>query len=140
MWDQPLVIVALATFVVGGVGTAGGLAWRFSRVEKAIIEQIVRTKEEIEEKLADERRQFDLVLDRTRRDFGETAAALRTKIQEVELFTRDTFMRRDSFYEVARQQQIENKSAWDRIEKRLERMELKIDSKPGTATVLPGGS
>ena len=61
--------------------------------------------------------------------FGETVAALREKIREVELFNRDTFLRRDEFYKVTAQNSEALKSMGEKIEARLERMEAKIDAK-----------
>ena len=66
---------------------------------------------------------------RIRREFGETTQAVRTKIVEIELFSRDTFMRRDSGYKMQEALQSEVRGLGEEIKNRLERMENKIDTK-----------
>jgi hypothetical protein len=66
---------------------------------------------------------------RASHDVGETIAAIREKIREVELFNRDTFLRRDELYKVTAQNSEALKSVGEKIEARLERMEAKIDAK-----------
>src|SRR4051812_4071860 len=83
-----------ALLVVGGlivnlVSTAIIGTWKLSRVELALREAIAKAE-----------RETDTRIEHRVREFGETILAIRQKITEVELFCRDTFMRRDSFYKV----------------------------------------
>lgn len=109
--------------VVGGlifnlVSTAIIGTWKLSRVELSLRETISKAEKET-----------DALIERRVNQFGDTIAALRQKINDVELNSEKTFMRRDSFIKV--QDTIENsmRSFVDRIEGRLERMENKIDTK-----------
>lgn len=77
----------------------------------------------IEEHQKDDIDQFAMM----RREVGETFAALRTKVQEVELFSRDTFMRRDSAGKMQDALQSDFRSLGEKIDNRLERMEAKFD-------------
>jgi len=76
-------MVALAINIL--VVLVGG-AWKLGRVELALREAIAHSEQEVEARI-----------DRNSREFGEVASALRAKITEVELYTRDNFIRRDAF-------------------------------------------
>lgn len=73
--------------------------------------------------------ELELRQDATARDNGEGLAALRQKTHEVEIWARDTFVRRDSFLAVIAEVKQGFGVLGDRIENRLERMESKIDGK-----------
>ena len=55
------------------------------------------------------------------RDFGETVAAVRQKVHDVEVFTRDTFVRKDSFEMVVGRLEKSIEKLGDKIEDKLER-------------------
>lgn len=113
-------VIALVTLVAGLLGLIIRGVWNLSRklgnVEKCLRDDINKSRDEIEQQQ-----------DRHSREFGETVAAMREKIREVELFCRDTFVRRDSFYMVRDDLVTSMNSLGDKIEARLERMEKKID-------------
>lgn len=90
---------------------------------------VARLKESIGKEIAEQIEKVDAKIEAVRQATGETAAALRQKITEVELWNRDTFMRRDSFYKVMDGYGTDMRSAFEKIEARLERMESKIDSR-----------
>ena len=85
-------VVNLIVLAVGGTRAIG-------RLETSLRETIEKSRKEIDERL-----------DAQSRDFGETISALRQKIHEVELWARDTFMRRDGFYKVQEQLSAEIKT------------------------------
>lgn len=62
------------------------------------------------------------------REFGETATAIRQKITEVELFMRDNYIKRDSFYHGISELANNVKNLGDSLDGRLIRMENKIDA------------
>lgn len=116
-----VIIAGLAVLLTAIQLIFGGgwkLSGRLASMEATLRKSIEDSKGEIE------RRQ-----DRATRDVGETIAGIREKIREVELFCRDTFMRRDSFYEVNKQNTDALASLGAEIKVRLERMESKIDQK-----------
>ena len=80
------VLVSIAALVVNVLVVVVGGAWKLGRVELALRDAITESKREVEDRL-----------DKNSREFGEVAAALRAKIAEVELYTRDNFVRRDAY-------------------------------------------
>lgn len=57
-----------------------------------------------------------------RHEFGETGAALRTKIHEVETWNRDTFVRKESFEMVVNRIEKSMEKLGDRFEDKLEKL------------------
>lgn len=110
--------IAVAAFVVNILVLVIGGTWRLSRMEVALRDEISKSRAEVEERQ-----------DRLSRECGESVAAVREKVREVELFCRDTFVRRDGFYKVRDELAADIKTLGEKIEARLERMEAKIDSK-----------
>lgn len=108
--------VALGAFALNLVGTLVGLIWKLSRVEVSLRQTIQA-----------ERKEIDKDLEKQSREFGETAAALRQKVTEVELYMRDNFVRRDGFYKVRDELSQDIKHLGEQLHARLERMEAKID-------------
>lgn len=111
---EPQLISLIATLLLM---TAGGV-WKLSRVESALRKDITDSRDEIEEK----QRQHS-------REFGETVAAIRQKVADVELYGANNYVRREGFYKVQEALTADIKAMGDKIELRLSRMETKIDSK-----------
>lgn len=100
------------------IGMSAGGVWQLSRVESALRKDITHARDEIEAKL-----------DQEVRHFGETIAAIRQKVADVELYAANNYVRRDGFYKVQEEIKAELAKVVEKLEKRLERMEVKIDSK-----------
>lgn len=123
----------IGTFValIGAVATA---VLKFTRVEKAIIEsgqaKDQELREEMEAKFENVSRDIASIergntdrLETSRHETGEMGAALRQKIHDVEVFSRDRFVARETFD--AAIMRIERS-----IEKLGDRLEIKIDRLP----------
>ncbi len=110
--------IAVAGLTLNVLVAVVGLTWGIAKIRDTVRSEI-----------ATHREKFDADLNSLRLSTGEIAAALRQKITEVELFKRDTFMLRDSIYEVMKGYGADMRGQFDKIEQRLERMESKIDSK-----------
>lgn len=110
--------IALASFFLNVLVAVIGLTWGVRRIGQ-----------EIEQKIEAHRDRFDDQIDRLQNETGELGHSLRTKIQHVELFVRDTYVRRDSFYQTMKGYGEEMRGQFEKIDARLERMESKIDSK-----------
>ena len=54
---------------------------------------------------------------------------MRQKIHEVEIWSRDNFMRRDGFYKVKDELTVQINGVRDELRKDLRRMEEKLDTK-----------
>jgi hypothetical protein len=108
--------IALAGLALNVMVAVIGATWGLAKVRAAISEEI-----------DGHRLRIDGELDNLGRSFGETATALREKIREVELFTRDTFMRRDDFSTFRDQLFADLKEMRAELIGRLDRMEIKMD-------------
>lgn len=90
------VMISAATFLVMLMQNLFGGGWRLkgqlSSMEMRLRAAIETSRTEIEERQ-----------DRGSHDIGEAFAAMREKIREVELFSRDTFVRRDEFNSAIRE-------------------------------------
>lgn len=111
------VLVAVAGFVLNFICTVAAGVWKLSQLEGSLRTDIGKAKDEIESRQ-----------DSNTRQIGETIAALRQKINDVELYSANNYVRREGFYKVQEQLTNDVKSLGEKIEKRLERMEGKIDS------------
>jgi hypothetical protein len=118
-WDNIGPLVAVAAFALNFIGTLVAGIWKLSRLEVSLNAAIDASGKEIDERI-----------ERQSREFGEVASALRAKITDVELYVRDTYVRRDSFTQFAEQLTKQVDGFNMRVEQRLERMEQKIDAKP----------
>jgi hypothetical protein len=110
---------ALAALALNVVVALVGLTWGLSKIRDTI-------RDEIET----HRIAFDADIDGLRREFGETAQAIRQKINDVEIWGRDNYVKKDSFTTVTDRISREILSIAERLDKRLERMEIKIDAAP----------
>lgn len=66
-------------------------------------------------------------IDLLRKDIDARVGNLHAKIIEFEMWTRDTFVRRDSFFVVKDELNRNIEKMSDKVEIRLERMETKLD-------------
>jgi exonuclease VII small subunit len=110
------VIITLASFVLTAGVTLVVVTRALSKVELSLRAAIVASKDEVEEKIAELRREFEAKADRQSREFGETIRALKEHVHRIETWARDEFVRKASF-----------EGAVSRIERSIERMEKKID-------------
>ena len=110
--------VEVGTFTLNVVVLPIAGLWKLTRVEVALRDAIAASREETDSRI-----------ERHKREVGETISAIREKVREVELFSRDTFMRRDSFTQV--QTAIDNsiRVLGDDVKAWLQRLEKKIDDK-----------
>jgi hypothetical protein len=113
MLDAQSVVIITAL-----VGMACGGLWKLTRVEKALSDKIEESKEDVERKQEEHSR-----------NFGETIAAIRQKVADVELYGANNYVRRDSFYKVQETISQDIKSLGAQMEARFVRLEAKIDTK-----------
>ncbi len=105
-------------FIASLLGMAVGGIWKLTRVETALRECINASRVDVEEKQ-----------DRHSREFGETIAAIRQKVADIELFAANHYVRRDGFTQVQAQLTSDIQHLGDKIEERFIRLEAKIDTK-----------
>jgi hypothetical protein len=109
-------LTAVAALLLNVTVAVVGLTWGLGKIRDTV-------RDEIDE----HRKDFDGAILSLRREVGETALALRQKVTEVELWGRDNFVKKDSFGIVTDRISQEVKDFAERIDRRLERMEGKID-------------
>lgn len=109
MWDSPALWVAVCGLLLNLLVTVIGGVWKLSRMEIALRDAIDRSNKEIDERI-----------ERQVRYFGEVVAAVRQKIADVELYARDTFVRKDEI-------KSDLKQLGESIDARLTRIEDKLD-------------
>lgn len=129
MFDSAGTIIAACAFALTVLGAVVTLTWRLSRLELSLRNEIRKSHDEVDKKHEEAAVRAEERNDLNVRQFGETVAALRQKIHELELWVRDTFVRRDGYYKVQEAVEASIKALGDKMDIRLERMEAKIDSK-----------
>lgn len=122
-------IIMLAGLGINLVLSAVVGTWKLSRVEISLREAIENARQEVDERISIQAREFGETVAAIRSGFNMEVASLRKEITEDQKFVRDTFMRRDSFYKIQDALQADIKALGAELKSRLERMETKIDSK-----------
>lgn len=89
MWEHSGTFVAIAGFVLQFIVILAACIWKIAQLKTDLLAAIAITGKEIDERI-----------DRQKRDFGESVAAIRQKVHDVETWARDTFVRHDSFYKL----------------------------------------
>lgn len=108
----------LAIYISGGtavaaVGLAIRVTWSLSRIEKSLRDDMRKDVSRLEREAVVRGESY-------RQEFGETAAAIRQKIHDVEVFSRDHFVSKDTFETVI--------NRFERtVEKMTDRLEMKFD-------------
>jgi hypothetical protein len=113
-------MVTITLAVAGGVWVLGE---RFNKMEARIMAAVKFDTEAADASIENLSREVRGWVDQSERRFGETVQAMQQKINDFEKWTRDTFVRRDSFIAVNKETREAIESATGRIERRLERME-----------------
>ncbi len=101
--------LALAGFVVNLIVLAIGGTWALGRQSN-----------KIEETLRAEHAEF-------RTQYGDSLTALRAKVTEVEMWSRDEFIRREDFYRIVDGINKSIGALGEKIDARTDRLETKLD-------------
>lgn len=112
--------------LVGLLLTGGGLAftgtWQLARMEGRLAEKAQERQSELTDELIALRTEVSEAIANHRIELGETVAAIRQKINEVELESFKTFVRRDSFHEMMNSFKSEVTARIDKFELKLDRL------------------
>lgn len=128
--NDPALYVSGAT-VVAVIGYAVKLTWKFRDLEKEMRKDSDAKIEKIKDDYDKAVREHMGDLETMRHEFGETVAAVRTKIHDVEMWNRDTFVRKDSFEMVIGRLEKSIEKLGDKIEDRIDKMVERISIKAG---------
>lgn len=140
MLEPPFILSVFSVFVIGGITTAVLLVWKLTRVEQSLIERIATAQDaveqksekqirDLEQKHAAEIRDYYMRREVETKLFGDTIAALRQKIADVELASEKNFIRREGFYVVRDQIVTDMKAIREQVDARFLRIEEKLDDK-----------
>lgn len=111
-------IVAIGSLCLNVGIAVVGATWGISKIKDAVRDAIEKHREK-----------YDNDLDDMGRSFGEGLSAIRQKVHDLETWIRDEFVRKGSFEgSQSRMERIVSEE-FGKMEKRLDRMEAKIDSK-----------
>lgn len=121
-------IVAVLTLLINvGMNLFGGgrgLESRFATMERETADDLAKLRLEVQEKQ-----------DRSENNVGDALRAMREHTHSIEkaalefrAIAAETYMRRDSYYKASDDLKREVNAGFDKVEKRLERMEGKIES------------
>lgn len=109
-------MIALISLAFNIIVAAVGLTWGVGKVRFAVRDEIDRHKDRVNGEVQS-----------LRGETGEMGIAIRTKINDVELFVRDNFVRKDTFARFADSMSELIRQSLEKIDKRLDRMENKMD-------------
>lgn len=112
--------VALATLVLSFIMSAITGTWILGKSRNKLTEKIDEARLELERKINDE---TDVAV----HDFGETVAAIRQKMTDMELWNRDTFVTKSTFNVIMQQIRSDTERLEDKIDSRFDRIEAKLD-------------
>lgn len=133
MWENIGLIVAIAAFLLNFIGTLIGCVWQLSRVESRLElsfqSAITKAKEETEAHVDAQTLRFGETVAALKEKMNLEITALRKEMTDEQKYTRDTFVRRDSFYEVQKSLESSIRSLGAELKLDLRRMEDKIDNK-----------
>lgn len=109
-------IVNLVIGVVGGV-------WALAHARDSTDEKIAAKERGLNEDLSDLERRLKIEIDTTERNFGETIAAIRQKLTEIELWNRDHLVNKTDFIDMHRSRERFE----DLLNVRLDQINKKLD-------------
>lgn len=94
-------------------------------------ERLIDMEASLRKAISDSKLDIELRQDDMRREFGETVAAVRQKLHDVELYASSNYIRSDSFYLVKSELSAEIKALGEKLDSRIEKFEVKLDALKG---------
>lgn len=127
---EPGVQVGIQLFTFLFTVVAGAMAGTraLNTLEVNIRNRVDDLANELRKQVAEIDREAREEIEAQSRRFGETAHAIREDVNQLKLYVRDTYVRRDSFMKVQEQIAAETQAHGKRMEECFERIERKIES------------
>lgn len=119
--------LGVAGFVVNVIVLAITGTWALSRHGRAIESAIYKSRQETDVEIDKLRMELRTEHDDFLRRFGDSLAAIRQKMTDVELWARDEFVRRDDFYRILDGINKSIAALGDKIDARIDKLEGKIE-------------
>jgi hypothetical protein len=119
--------LGVAGFVLNVIVLLIAGTWALSRHGREIENAIFKSRQETDNEIDKLRGELRTEHDDFMRRFGDSLAAIRAKVNEVELWARDEFVRRDDFYRILDGINKSITALGDKIDARTDRLESKIE-------------
>lgn len=115
------VYIAVGTLFVTIIAHAVRVTWKMRDIEKEVREDFDAHVENLQRDVVRIEREIMARADGIRHETGETGAAIRQKIHDVEVYSRDTFVRKDNFEQAIQRLESAMDRAADRLEDKLDK-------------------
>lgn len=129
MIDEPAIYVSAAT-AISAIAYAVKLTWKVRGIEREIRDDMDAQIDNLQRDIVKLQSAGMERADTLRHEFGETGAAIRQKIHDVETWNRDTFVRKESFELVVNRIEKSMEKLGDRFEEKLDRLVERIQQRP----------
>ena len=116
------IYIGIGTFAMAVVGYAIKLTWQVSRVEQEVRDDMDAQIDNVQRDIKTMERDSLARAETLRHETGEMGSAIRQKIHDVEMFTRDTFVRKDTFEAVMTRIEKSIDKLGDRLEEKIDKM------------------
>jgi hypothetical protein len=117
----------IATISVAAISVIGAGIWRVGLLQATVLKLIQEYKDEVDKSIDDERLRTGAEFSILRREIGETMTAMRQKINEVEIWGRDNYVKKDTFNMVTDRITQSIEKLGNKIEGRIDKMDEKFD-------------
>lgn len=131
---EPTTIVAIIIAAINLIVTLIGVTWKLSRVELSLRQAIATERKEVDDDLKQTgqqvealREDMDRALVAQDRRYQDTFTALRTKIGEVELWSRDHFIQKEPFGEIISTLRVEMQRNRQELADQIKEVGQKLD-------------
>lgn len=116
------IYIGIGTFAMAVVGYAIKLTWQVGRIEQEVRDDMDAQIDNVQRDIKTMERDSLARAETLRHETGEMGSAIRQKIHDVEMFTRDTFVRKDTFEAVMTRIEKSIDKLGDRLEEKIDKM------------------
>lgn len=117
-----LIVINLCGLFLTAAGLIWHASWRLGTLASELQARLSEHRKGIDDDLSALRTEIGKDFVAQQRALGETIAALREKINNVELEAYKVFVRRESFHELIKQTQDATNARFDKIEAKIDRL------------------
>ncbi len=121
MTEEPALYISIGT-ALAVVGYAVKLTWKVRGIEREIRDDMDAQIDNVQRDVAKLERAGIERAEVVRHEMGETAAAIRQKVHDVETWNRDNFIRKENFELVVNRLEKSMEKLGDRFEEKLDKL------------------
>jgi hypothetical protein len=116
------VYIAIGTFALTTIGYAIKLTWQVRNIEREISDDFDAHIENLQRDVVRLDREALSRAETMRHETGEMGSAIRQKLHEIEVYSRDTFVRKDSFDQAVTRLEKTFEKGFDKLEVAIDRL------------------